>query len=281
MYSKIMRITFFCLPLIIFFYCQMIFAQDDSQKSFFNIYLLPDGIKASRLSTLKISRLKPEGKPFLSGRHIYRYIKDTHEIQLDYTGAAQMKKLKVPVGGKPFVVFAGDEAVYAGAFWQGFSSISFKGAVIDVADLKGDFPVLKIELDYPPLSPKNAADDPRPDARVMRALEKDGLLYEQVWLRGKCRKIHATGKRHQSYVFTFAVTSVVKSKYDAPEISFELYSDFGGEKMRAALRAEFVSGSRTEQNWRFDAQKEILLKFERQVTTQKNPPIYFADFEID
>src|SRR5215213_6298804 len=131
-----MRVLFFCSSLMIFFYCQAIFAQDNSAKSSFNLYLLPDNIKANQLSKLKIGKLKPTGKPFLSGRHIFRYIKDTHEIQLDYTGALQLKKLKVPVSGKPFVVFAGGEAVYTGAFRQGFSSISFKGVAIDVANLE-------------------------------------------------------------------------------------------------------------------------------------------------
>jgi hypothetical protein len=281
MHPKIMRIVFFYLSLMIFFYCQTIFAQDNSQKGSFNLYLLPHNIKANQLSKLKIDKLKPAGKPFLSSRHIERYVKDTHEIQLNYLGAAQLKKLKVPVSGKPFVVFAGGEAVYAGAFWQRFSSISFKGVAIDVANLEGDYPTIKLELDYPPLSPKNIASDPRPDARVMRALEQDGVLYEQVWFHAKCVKVRGTGKRHQSYVFTFAVTSVVKSKYDRAEISFELYSDFGGEKMREMLKAEYVSGSRTEQEWDFDAQKEILLKFVRKVTTQENPQIYLDDFEVN
>jgi hypothetical protein len=276
-----MRFVFFYLLLMIFFYCQIGLAQDNSAKSSFNLYLLPDNIKASRLSRLKIDKLKPPGKPFLSGRHIERYVKDTHEIQLNYAGAAQLKKLKVPAGGKPFVVFAGGEAIYAGAFRQGFSSISFKGAAIDVANLKGDFPTIRLELDYPPLSPKNIAFDPRPAARVMRALEQDGILYEQVWFRAKCKKIRGTGKRHQSYVFTFAVTSVMKAKYERPEISFELYSDFGGEKMREMLKAEFVSGSRLQQEWDFDPQKEILLKFVRKVTTQENPQMYLDDFTVD
>jgi hypothetical protein len=266
---------------MIFFYCQAVFGQDDSLKGSFNLYLLPDNIKANQLSGLEISQLRPTGKPFLSKQDIRRYIKDTHEIQLDYTGAAQMKKLKVPVSGKPFVVFAGGEAIYAGAFWQGFSSISFKGVAIDVANLKGDFPVLRLELDYPPLSPKNIAFDPRPDARLMQALECDGILYEQVWIRAKCRKIDATGKRHQSYVFTFAVTSVVKANFELADISFELYSDFGGAKMRAALRAEFSANTRREQGWTFDAQKEVLLKFERKVPADKNSRLYFAGFETD
>jgi hypothetical protein len=64
-----MRIAFFCLLLMFFFCCRTIFGQDALAKGFFNIYLLPDNIKASRLSELKIGRLKPKGKPFLSKRH--------------------------------------------------------------------------------------------------------------------------------------------------------------------------------------------------------------------
>ena len=83
-----------------------------------------------------------------------------------------MKKLKVRRDGQPFVVFVGDEAIYTGAFWNGFSSATFLGVAVDVSKLEGEFPMVKLELDYPPLAPKNIAFDPRPDERIFEALKK-------------------------------------------------------------------------------------------------------------
>lgn len=253
----------------------MISAQDEKD---FALYLLPEKIGAQRLARLDLKKIKPPGEPFLTREDLWSYLKDTHEIKLGFRATARLKKLKVPAGGRPFVVFAGGEPVYAGAFWNGFSSLAFKGVAVDVANLTGDFAEIKLELDYPPLAPKNPAFDPRADERIFKILESGGKLYEQVWLSGTCKKIRATGKRRQSYVFTFAVTAVVKSTYELADVSFELYSDARGGDLRRALRAEAVANSYVEENWGFDAEKEFLLKFERRVRGAPHE-IYLKDFE--
>ncbi len=252
----------------------MIFAQNNKG---FALYLLPENIKSEELSNLDIKKIKPAGKPFISINDISTYLKNTHEFVLHYEETKRLRKLKVPVSGTPFIVFVGDEPIYTGAFWNGFSSVSFKGVVIDVSNLVGDFPTLKLELDYPPLATKNISFDPRPDQRIFNDLKKNDRLYEQVWLTGKCKKIRATGKRRQSYVFTFAVVSVVKSTFEENEVSFEIFDD-AGKPLRTALQAESVSNSYVEENWRF-TNKEILLKFNRLVSDTKRN-IHLVDFEM-
>ena len=174
-------------------------------------------------------------------------------------------------------MFAGGEPVYTGAFWSSLSSINFKGVTIDISDLKDDFRVLKLALGYPALDAKHIAIDPRPNRRIFRALEKYGVLREQVWMYGKCKQIRSTGKRRNSYVFTFDVISVVKSTYDRPEVVFEIFDDTG-KSLRSAVEADWESKTQLGEKWRFNAQKEILLKFERSVG-DKVDNVYLDDFE--
>lgn len=280
-----MKLYILIFPVILAAGFQMIFAQEeqkkkeDKSKDEFKLYLLPESVKPAELAKLDIKKIKPKDKPFLSTEDIWSYLKDTHEIALNYTAGGRLKNLKVPVSGRSFIVFVGNEPIYTGAFWTGFSSVSFRGVAVDVANLKGDFPVIKLELDYPPLAPKNVGFDPRGDARIFRTFEKAGRLFEQVWLKGKCQKIRATGKRRQSYVFTFAVTSIVKSTYESNEISFEIFDDVGDKILRRAIKAESTSNSYIEENWRIDQEQEILLKFERRVGG-RDYEIYLRDFEI-
>lgn len=260
---------------VVFSGLHMTYAQDGRG---FELYLLPPDIKATDLSKLDINKLKPEGKPFISTEDISSYLKDTHEMVVYYNGALRLKKLEVPVSGRPFIVFAGGQPIYTGAFWNSFSSISFVGIAIEISDIKGGFALLEFELDYPPLAPKHAASDPRSDPRVFSALEKSGILYEQVWLYGKCKGIRSTGKRRQSYVFTFGVTSVAKSTYDQTEVTFERFDDVG-ETLRSAIDAEWISRNGDVENWKFNRDREILLKFERRVS-DKLHNIYLSGFEI-
>ncbi|HRH42901.1 MAG TPA: hypothetical protein PKY82_14830 [Pyrinomonadaceae bacterium] len=253
----------------------MTFAQD---KKEFKLFLLPSKIKSEQLSNLDLKKIKPFGDPFLTSGDIWTYLKDTHEIIINFTAAERLKKLSVTENGRPFVVFVGNEPIYVGAFWKGFTSTTFRGVAVDVSNLQGDFPKIILELDYPPLAPKNIAFDPRPDPRIFEVFQKAGILYEQVWMWGKCKKIRASGKRRQSFYFTFDISSVVKSNFERTEIEFEL-ADTEGFRLIDAIRAEPKSKSYVETEWNFDSEKEILLKFERLISG-KTPVIYLRTFEV-
>lgn len=253
----------------------MAFAQDNSE---FALYLLPSSIRSADLAKLDIKKIKPVGKPLISTGDISSYVKDRHEMVLYYEAGLRLKKLLVPVGGRPFVVFAGRDPIFAGAFWTSISSISFHGVVINVTDLKGDYPVLKLDLDYPSTAKNSTAFDPRSDPRIVRILVNNSKLREEVWLYGKCQEVRPTRKRRQSFVFTFDVTSVVRSTYGSPQVVFEDYDD-NVSSLRSAVQADRPERY-AEEGLPCDSKKLILLKFQRLVSA-KPQPVYLEDFEVN
>ncbi len=94
-----------------------------------------------------------------------------------------------------------------------------------------------------------------------------------VHVQGKFVSIHPTGKRHQSYVFTFRIQDELHGPWQAPTpidelVRFELYHDFGGGDLVADLSgqnspggASFADATRPVTNshtyqlvlWRFQA----------------------------
>jgi len=78
------------------------------------------------------------------------------------------------VNGRPFVVVANDERIYAGAFWTLASSLSFDGVVIEEPVFEDDA-TIKLVLEYPTES-FFTGEDPRGDARIREALTEKVLL---------------------------------------------------------------------------------------------------------
>ncbi len=54
-------------------------------------------------------------------------------------------------------------------------------------------------------------------------------------VKGLRDHVVATGKCHQSWIFTFRVTSVVKGEYIDDSVECELYQGQGGEELLVAL----------------------------------------------
>ena len=68
-----------------------------------------------------------------------------------------------------------------------------------------------------------------------------------VHVQGKFVSIHSTGKRHQSFVFTFRIQDGLHGPGQAPTpkdelIRFELYQDFGGRDLVAELNGQNPPG---------------------------------------
>jgi hypothetical protein len=160
------------LLLIIFFAITSSACQDGKDNGF-AIYLLAQNIPATEISQNDINQLTLETKPIISNDDIVSYDKTDHTIEL--TQAAYTRILKIfpiPVNGTPFVVCAGNERIYAGAFWTPISSISFDGVVIMQPYNEKD-KTIQITLGYP--GPEFfTGNDPRADSRIMKALEEDG-----------------------------------------------------------------------------------------------------------
>ena len=139
----------------------------------FSIYLLAQNISPQQLAVQ--SHLELEKNPFLSINDIVAYRKATHEIELTATGYEKIHSLSVPVNGKAFAVCVDGQLIYVGAFWVGYSSLSFDGIVIDNILATKEHPVIRIQLGYPG-STFFRGDDPRSDPRILQALEQAGKL---------------------------------------------------------------------------------------------------------
>lgn len=246
----------------------MAFAQNNSPK--FAIYLLPDNFQTSQLSKFDLKKLKPKGAPIIAQDEIRFYQKETHEFGIDYTAAQRLKKLQSRGCCKPFAVFVGDQAIYAGAFWKSTSSQSFDGIVIDTLKAFGNppyysntnFPVLTLELGYP--SPQFfEGADLRADSRIFTALQEAEKLYEKLELVVKCKKIVATGKRRASAVFTFEIVEITRGEFDEKALTLELYDG----KMLPELdaRMDLAAGGNIE----FNPDREIILRLSKQVGKPK------------
>jgi hypothetical protein len=143
----------------------------------FAIYLLAEDIPSAELSNANLQDLPCAEQPILSESDLVSYDPDDHEMELTdsaYRRIQQIFPTPVRVSGIPFVVCVGDEPIYAGAFWTPLSSLSFDGVVIMQPFVEGDHR-LRIELGYPG-SDFFIGKDPRPDLRIMKALEASGKL---------------------------------------------------------------------------------------------------------
>ena len=139
----------------------------------FSIYLLAQNISPQQLAVL--SHLELEKDPLLSINDIVAYRKATHEIELTATGYERIHGLSVSVNGKAFAVCVDGQPIYGGAFWVGYSSLSFDGIVIDTILATKEHPVIQIQLGYPG-SAFFRGDDPRSDPRILQAFEQAGKL---------------------------------------------------------------------------------------------------------
>lgn len=156
------------LILLVLTSCQFGVAQN---KTGFALYHLPD-IKPGDLAKRDIRKIKTRSGPILTTADVVSYLKDTREMTLSPDGRQKIEDLKIPDSGLSFIVFVDGEPIYLGAFWNEFSSLTFRGVAVDVAPLRSGANVLKFELDYPPLAPKNPAFDPRNDQRILNVFKR-------------------------------------------------------------------------------------------------------------
>lgn len=124
----------------------------------------------------ELARVELEPEPIVSEADITRYDWNRHTITLNAGYARKLPSLEVVgVRGKPFVVVAGGQRCYRGAWWTSLSSAGTEEPVIDVlAQRPGE---LHIDLGYPP-SEFHRRADPRADPRVHDALRGVNKLTE-------------------------------------------------------------------------------------------------------
>jgi LysM repeat protein len=152
--------------------------ENEAEDELFGIYLVDSQASPHEVQQMNLSALDLAETPILSAADIVTYDANTHEFQLTEAAYARIGALEVPVQGVPFVVVAGGERIYSGAFWVAYSSLSFEGIVIETLPaLTGRADrTLRIQLAYPESRDLFTGQDLRADPRVLRALEAAGSL---------------------------------------------------------------------------------------------------------
>jgi hypothetical protein len=171
------KILFFALLVLIahifLSVCLLVGSCSYPQNEGFAIYLTKDDVPPAKMEML--SHVDIAEKPVIGIDDIITYDTGTHEITLTDDAYERITKLEVPVQGTSFLVCVDKAPVYWGAFWVGFSSLSFDGVTIwKPLSVQGD-KVIALTPGYP--SPSfYSGEDPRNNAAVIEALEKSGKL---------------------------------------------------------------------------------------------------------
>ena len=144
----------------------------------FAVYLVDEAITAQEMLQADVEMLGLEETPIISFDDVVAYDATTHEIQLTDSAYEGLGRLEVPVQGLPFVVCAGSDRIYGGAFWVSYSSLSYEGVVIDVFPAMAEDPgrTLRIQLGYPESLELFVGEDPRSHPRIVESLEATGKL---------------------------------------------------------------------------------------------------------
>lgn len=169
--------SLFLAGLVMFglFACATSTTEQENKTEGFAIYLLAQNIAADEILKADIDNLELDTHPVLSSKDILAYSKDTHEIELTPSAYKRIGELQVPTSGMPFVVCVNRQPIYGGAFWVGYSSMSFQGIAIDILYAQQNRPI-KIQLGYPESPELFVGDDSRSEIRILQSLEQEGKL---------------------------------------------------------------------------------------------------------
>ena len=156
------------------------FTQEVNRGKEFGIYLVA-GSWDRRLMQGKgeWTNLTLLSEPIISEQEMVSYEWETHRLTLKFDQPLQMLR-RVPVAGLPFVVVAGGERIYFGAFVTSASSMSV--AVPSIRSHPQSNSVAAIDRAYPTAA-FGVGADPRSDARIKAALARAGILDKKVDLQ--------------------------------------------------------------------------------------------------
>ncbi len=146
-----------------------------SSQTGFSIYLTKEDTPVSAMPALNLSQIELADEPIISIDDIISYTKETHEIELTADAYERVSKLEVPVSGRAFVVCVDRNPIYWGAFWVGWSSLSFDGITIMLPPFSPDGHLIQLGLGYP-LPDYYQGKDPRSNPEIFQSLEQAGKL---------------------------------------------------------------------------------------------------------
>lgn len=118
-----------------------------------------------------------EKQPLICYSDFLSYDPDEHVFGISEQAMETIENIEHSVHGVAFGVTAGDELVYTGYFWPGYSSATCDWIVIDPIWLyQGN--ELKVQLGYPGMMEGWEIPDKRNDPRILAIFRRDGKLIE-------------------------------------------------------------------------------------------------------
>ena len=143
----------------------------------FAVYLTREDVPPEKMKILTCVDIADQ--PIISIGDIVTYDALTHEITLTDEAFERIAQLEVPVRGKSFLVCVDRKPIYWGAFWAGYSSMSFDGVTIWTPPMTFEPNMIKLTLGYP-CSFFYAGEDPRNNTEVMESLDQAGKLVNKL-----------------------------------------------------------------------------------------------------
>lgn len=151
--------------------------EEPNDGKVFAFYLVADPqIAGPDLAKWELETLPLAEEPLISAEDILLYDWENHAFDVteeSYQHLINEIGGSVPVNGRPFVVVANGERIYAGAFWTLASSLSFDGVVIMDPAFASNVSIW-LALGYP-TEEFFTGEDPRCDPRIREALEEAGV----------------------------------------------------------------------------------------------------------
>jgi len=152
----------------------------EAQHSFaiFNVKTLVDVTNEQTMQEIDLEKLVLDPTPLLTDEDIVSYDWDRHLVRLKPGVRERMMPKKLELKGIPFVVVAGGERIYLGAFRTPVSSFAHCCPVIHTHpyDMIQEDDGSKIEnafIIHPPMmTPEGSTPSPHEDLRISEALEK-------------------------------------------------------------------------------------------------------------
>lgn len=139
----------------------------------FAIYTLQDTtLTVADAATRDLDGLVLEPTPFLTGADLTTYSWSDHSFSVTPAMRSRLETLGAKPyksAGIPFVVLVGDERLYLGAFWYGYSSSWPRVPYVVLP------PVGSLKLHVPAIG---EVADPRSDERLRASLKRAGLLVD-------------------------------------------------------------------------------------------------------
>lgn len=135
----------------------------------FAFYLPAHEIPTNDILRINLNDLELSDRPIISLDDIVTYSKNTHEIELTSAACERIRSLEISVRGLPFAACVDRQPIYGGAFWVGYSSVSFNGIAIDVLCCDQSHS-LRIQLGYPESAELFVGEDYRADRRILQSL---------------------------------------------------------------------------------------------------------------